>query len=113
MHGWETRMLLKHYLERGVAPWTVFVRKQHGLTPIGALCQGCSSWGEATMRRIELTEGQPCACVAKTDRERDGESWRIVCRDCGDVWWWGLVVVAESRPVPKHGRGRGIAARAS
>ena len=32
-----------------LAPWTVFVRKQPGLTPIGALCQGCSSWRVGTM----------------------------------------------------------------
>ena len=65
------------------------------------------------MRRIELTEGRPCACVARTDRERDGESWRIVCRLCGESWWRGLLEVAEARPVAKHGRGRGIAAHAS
>jgi hypothetical protein len=66
------------------------------------------------MRRIELTEGRPCACVAKTDRERDGESWRIVCRSCGESWWRGLVEVdAEMPPVLRRGRGLGRVARAS
>ena len=64
------------------------------------------------MRRIELTEGRPCACVARTDRERDGESWRIVCRSCGESWWWGFAEAVEARPVPKHGRGRVRVARA-
>ncbi len=58
------------------------------------------------MQRIELTEGRPCACVARTDRERDGESWRIVCRSCGESWWRGLVEVVEARDVLTHGRGR-------
>ena len=66
-------------------------------------------------RRIELVSGRPCACVAKTDRERDGDDWRIVCRLCGDVWWWGLVEVAvdtQARPVLRNGRGlvRGVRA---
>ncbi len=65
------------------------------------------------MRRIELTEGRPCACVAKTDRERDGESWRIVCRSCGESWWRGLVEVAEDRAVPTHGQGLARGVRAS
>ena len=43
-------------------------------------------WADMVRRRIELVSGRPCACVAKTDRERDGDDWRIVCRLCGDVW---------------------------
>ena len=57
-------------------------------------------------RRIEVVEGVPCACVAKTDRERVADEWRVTCRACGVAWWWGLVEVAEARTVAKHGRGR-------
>ena len=40
--------------------------------------------------RIEVTEGQPCSCVAPADRTRDGETWRVTCGECGTEWRIGL-----------------------
>ena len=65
------------------------------------------------MRRIELTEGQPCNCVAKTDRERVVDDWRITCRLCGSSWWWAFVEVAAPAPVLRHRRPRVRAVQAS
>ena len=57
-------------------------------------------------RRIEVVEGQPCGCVAKTDRERVADEWSIVCRACGETWWWGLVVDDPASLVLRVVRGR-------
>ena len=58
-------------------------------------------------RRIEVVEGAPCACVAKTDRERDGDAFRITCRACDAEWWRGLTETVEKRNNPLIGSGMG------
>ena len=40
--------------------------------------------------RIEVVEGAPCPCGARADRERDGETWRVTCVECGTEWRIGL-----------------------